>query len=100
MNTIGERFKHFRNELLRLSQKELANELELSSQAISGIENNKNLPATQTLIKLIVKYNLNINWLLTGEDEMLISYENVRKSDLDKKVEQKIAEALNKYGLK
>jgi len=66
---IGERLKIFRKKRgLKLA--DLANALGLSIGYLSEVENNKTGIGQKILIRLRELYNLNVNWLLTGEGEM------------------------------
>jgi transcriptional regulator with XRE-family HTH domain len=96
MTTLGERLKNIRW-VLKLNQKQMAEKLELTQSAISAVEKgiSKSLSG-DNLAKLLIEFNVNINWLLSGEGEM---FNSENKNDLDKKVEQKVAEAFKKYGL-
>ena len=63
---IGARIKQlrFRN---NLSQKELAEKLDVEPSTISEIECGENPPTTLILLKLKRFFNLNVDWILTGE---------------------------------
>jgi len=71
MNDIGQRLRYLRH-LLRLSQVELACDLGITKQAVSNMETGKSLPAISTLNKLLLDYNANINYLVSGVGEALI----------------------------
>ncbi len=83
MSNIGTRLKQIRK-LINKSQKELADELMLTKQAISNIETGKCLPSVSLLDKLLVKYNININYVISGIGEIFVtnntSYKEIRKS--------------------
>jgi transcriptional regulator with XRE-family HTH domain len=96
MTTSGERIKEIRW-ILKLNQQQMADKLGLTQSAISAVEKNLNGLSNDNLVKLLTEYNINLNWLLGGEGEMFNSSE--KEENLDKKVEQKVAEALSKYGL-
>jgi len=67
---IGERLKLFGNYIGSL--KLLADKLNMKPQALHSYLKNNRLPGAGILIKLY-NLNCNINWLLTGEGEMLIN---------------------------
>ena len=73
--SIGKRFKEFRF-FLHLSQTDISKSLGLSGAFISHLENNKANPSLHTLIKLQNKYNLDINWLLTGNGNIILNKTN------------------------
>ena len=74
-DSVGYRFKIFR-ESLSMTQSQLANNINLSSAAIGLIEKNKCFLKAENLNKLIDLYQLNINWLLTGNGKMLEEEQN------------------------
>ena len=69
---IGRRFNEFR-QFIKKRQEELAEELKVSQGTIANIESGKFYPNLSLLHYLYSYYNLSINWLLTGSDEMIIS---------------------------
>ncbi len=68
---MKERLKEVRK-YLKLSQKEMAEELGVPVTAISKYEIGRVKPASDMLIKINHKFKINLNWLLTGEGEMII----------------------------
>lgn len=74
-DTIGYRFKIFR-ETLGVTQAVFAENIGLSSAAIGLLEKDKSFLKAENLKKLIVLYNLNINWLLTGQGKMFLESNN------------------------
>ena len=68
----NERFKILR-ETIGVTQEELANSIGVAPSFISGIERNKKDISRNLLKKLLDKYKININWLLSGEGEMFLS---------------------------
>jgi transcriptional regulator with XRE-family HTH domain len=95
MTTQGFRFKKLRQEL-NLTQPKLASELGLARTSISKVEGDSGNFSIDIYIKLVDLFNVNLTWLIAGKGEMFNSKED---NNLDKKVEQKVAEALSKYGL-
>jgi DNA-binding XRE family transcriptional regulator len=73
MKDLKERVKHLRNYLKIGSQEKLAEILEVNGPRVKSIETGrvKDLTAREANI-LVKKFNLNIDWLLTGEGEMLL----------------------------
>ena len=76
--------------LLNKSQEELAKELNITKQAISNIENSKSSPGINLLSKLLVDYDININYIIAGLGDIFVTkektYQNLRQS-LIKEVE-------------
>ena len=67
--TIGARLKELRKKL-NITAKELALATDIPVRTIGGYERNENPPNEKFLTKLIEKYNVNINWFLTGKGNM------------------------------
>ncbi|MBR1617193.1 helix-turn-helix transcriptional regulator [bacterium] len=63
MKTIGERIKLVRQTLGK-SQAEIAEELNVTKQAISNIENGKCAPSIALLSKLLIDYSVNLNYII------------------------------------
>lgn len=93
LSTEGERIKELR-QALKLKQSEFGALFSVGKSFISSIEKNKAKLSHNHLVYLLINYDVNINWLLAGIGNMFND-----KDEIDKKVEQKIAEALSKYGL-
>lgn len=68
---IGKRFRKFR-ESLRKTQKDVADELNIYQSTITNIEKGKTFPKLSYLTYLYQQYQLNQNWLITGDGEMLL----------------------------
>ena len=72
LNTINERLKHLRKNVLRLTQSELGNTLGLGKAAVSKMESNTST-ITEQNIKLICKeFNVNYDWLVDGNGDIFI----------------------------
>ena len=72
LNTINERLKHLRKNVLRLTQSELGNTLGLGKAAVSKMESNTST-ITEQNIKLICKeFNVNYDWLVDGKGVIFI----------------------------
>jgi len=69
---IGQRIKFFRN-ALGITIADLSRKAGLSIGMISETETGKNKPSPNLMLALLEFYHLNLNWLLTGEGEMLVS---------------------------
>ena len=74
MTTQGERIKKIREEL-RLNQEEFASIFGFSRVFVSAIEKNKSKLSVDNLVKLLVTYNVNMNYVLGGIGEMFIQKE-------------------------
>lgn len=90
MENIGIRIKKIRK-ILNKSQEGLALELGLTKQAISNIETSKSLPSMAFLSKLLLDYDVNLNFIVCGIGEIFMTNEKTYKSlrnSLLKEVEQ------------
>ena len=65
----GNRIKKFRKKV-RLSQQQIANQLNYTQPTISRYEKNLRMPDADFLEKMSTVYQLNINWVLTGKGKM------------------------------
>lgn len=68
--TIGNRIAKFRKER-KLTQEELANQMGVSSQAVSKWENDASCPDISTLPKLAAILGVTTDELLTGKNDMV-----------------------------
>lgn len=71
MTTFGKRLKQAR-QLKELSQEDFGKILGLTKQSISRVENDKTFVSKEILCNMIVNFNLNINYLLTGKGQMFL----------------------------
>jgi transcriptional regulator with XRE-family HTH domain len=60
-----------------LSITEFAKIIEGSTGFICEVENGKRMPGSRFLIALIEKFNISIDWVLTGEGEMFITKKEI-----------------------
>lgn len=74
MENIGIRIKNIRN-ILKMSQEEFAKGLNVTKQAISNIENTKSAPGIALLDKLLQKYEVNLNYVISGIGDIFIKQE-------------------------
>lgn len=68
--TIGDRLRIFR-EYKKCTQAQFAIEMGMSTTGLQSNESNRSLPNSKLLIELYA-VGLNVNWLLSGEGEMLM----------------------------
>ena len=79
MDNIGQRFKNVRK-VLNMSQEEFANSLGITKQAISNFEHSKSLPSTAILNKLLINFNVNLNYLISEVGNMFNNQDKIYKS--------------------
>ena len=66
METIGDRVRYTRLQY-KLTLKEFANVLEVSTTTITNYESDKRTPDCTVLAKLQMKFHVDLNWLISGE---------------------------------
>lgn len=76
MNTVGERIKYLRKDVLKKSQKEFGETLGLKANSISCIETEVNTPSDQTIKAICREFNINETWLRTGNEEIYVGVED------------------------
>jgi len=87
METQGERIKNIRLEL-RLSQDKFGEGLGITKQYVSNIENGIALLSNEKLTSLLVNYNVNINYILTGKGEVFLGSDKKEEDKLENKILQ------------
>ena len=87
METQGERIKNIRLEL-RLSQDKFGEGLGITKQYVSNIENGIALLSNEKLTSLLVNYNVNINYILTGKGEVFLGSNKKEEDKLENKILQ------------
>lgn len=81
MNLL-ERLKYIRERVLKLSQEDFAKSLGVSQKTISRWENGTNEPQLEAIRPLLEKYNIDINWLLTGTGSMTVEEKSCEENEL------------------
>jgi SOS-response transcriptional repressor LexA len=69
---INGRFAQIR-ESLRLNKRQFADSLGINQSVAGDIELGKREPSREVMLKLATTYKININWLLTGDGQMILS---------------------------
>ena len=64
---IGKRIKHIRTEIAQTSQESFACQMCMTQSNLSRV-----YPSCFLLYRLHLTYRINLNWLLTGQGEVLI----------------------------
>lgn len=70
MNSIEERIKYLRKDILSKTQKDFGLQIGLKPNSVSDIENGKNNPTDQTIKAICREFNINEEWLRTGTPPM------------------------------
>ena len=68
--SINENIKKLREDYLDMSRETFAQEINLKRTAIYLIETGQRNPSDRTINDICEKFNINKEWLLTGEGEM------------------------------
>jgi len=84
---LPSRFQAVR-EALKLNKITIAKELDIPQPTVSDMENGKLDISKKTIKKLVSRYGVNANWLLTGEGEMFLGGEPEDKDDFPEDPEQ------------
>ena len=88
--TQGERLKKIRQNL-NLSQEDFGKIFEIQKQMVSSLENNKIKLNNEKLEKLLITYNVNINWLLAEIGDMFIKKQ---PDNLKEEIKQAVREMI------
>lgn len=80
MENIGQRIKQVR-EAQHLTQQEFGIKIGVTKQAIANIENGRCNPSIPILGELVLKLNVNVNWLLTGIGNTFTVQNNAQQDD-------------------
>ena len=83
MNSIGERIKYLRKEILNKSQKNFGETLGLKPNSISCIETGVNTPAEQTVKAICREFNISYLWLTEGIEPMQESLDTDSMARID-----------------
>ena len=96
MTTMGKRVKEIR-ESLKFTQKEFADFFGFSRAFIGAVEKDRSKFSVEHLVKLLVSYDVNINYILAGKGEMFLEPKTITK-ELDAIIDKKIDEKLKQRG--
>ena len=78
MNSIGERIKYLRKEILQKTQKDFGTCIGLKPNSVSDIESGKNNPTLQTIKAICREFAINEDWIRNGHGEILIQAANLQ----------------------
>lgn len=87
---MNERVKKLRK-TLGLSGEKFGERLGLKRNSISQIETGKNAPTEQTILSICREFNVNEEWLRTGEGDM---FQSVHELDMDTLISQNHIDSL------
>ena len=98
MNNLGFRLKQIRTNK-HLTQTEFGIALGVTKQAIANIECSHSNPSIEFLSKLIENFDVNVNWLITGNGVTFNSLPDNKISSYDEEFTIKVKEILRSEGL-
>mgnify|MGYP002624872457 CR=1 FL=1 len=101
-DAIAKRLTFFRNEVLHLNQLECANALDISQTYLSLIESGKRTISEELLNKYVEIFDINYQWLNTGNDKINILNNNSSDNALyyiQKKQNDSLKSLINAYSL-
>lgn len=84
---IGKRIKEIRKHL-RITQKEMASELNMSACYLSEIEGGKGNPGHTFFYQLSTRYHVNLNYLFHGDGEMFTRNKFIKKIDKNENLDE------------
>ncbi len=85
-NHINKRLKAFRKKI-KITQSELAELLECNQATVAYYEKGKIEPSIEKLLIMSQTYNIDLNWLLTGQGSMFRGQAETEKIRLENEVE-------------
>lgn len=75
------------------NQSEMAAAFNISKQTISDYERGRTFPKTDILEKLATEYNINLNWLIAGQGNMLLSdNDKISSNELIQQLQDRVKE--------
>lgn len=96
MTTQGSRLKKIRK-ILDLSQGEFGNKIGLTRGAIASVEADSNNFSQEILCKLILEFNVNLNYLLAGKGQ---PFNLPERDEIKNEIISNIENILLKYEIK
>lgn len=76
--TVGDRIKVLRKEL-KLNQLNFGQKIGITESAVSNFESGRRNPSDQTITSICREFGVNKEWLLEGEEPMIVQDENLDK---------------------
>ena len=94
---ISQKIKELRL-LKNLTQSSFGEKIGLTKQAISNVENALSRPSIEFLVKLVIEFHVNLNWLLAGIGEPFIQINDIPEK-LRNNIIEGIKEVLKNNGI-
>lgn len=83
MDSIGERIKYLRKEILEKTQKDFGSQIGLKPNSVSDIESGKNNPTEQTIKAICREFNVSYLWLTEEIEPMKESLDTDSMARID-----------------
>ena len=83
MDSIGERIKYLRKEILEKTQKDFGSQIGLKTNSVSDIESGKNNPTEQTIKAICREFNVSYLWLTEEIEPMKESLDTDSMARID-----------------
>lgn len=99
MKTQGERIKNIRL-CLHLSQDKFGEGLGITRQFVSNVEKDRSVLSNEKLASILLNYNVNVNYILTGKGEPFLTSELDDADEDADELEQKIQKVVLKMKAK
>lgn len=102
---MNKRIKYLRKDVLNLTQEAFANKINLSRNFIAQLELGTKLPSDRTIADICQEFNVNEEWLRTGEGEMfkkrtrnqeILAFANDIMEDVDDSFKKRFIRTLSK----
>ena len=88
--SLGQRIRK-RRQILKLTQQQLAEALDLTPQHVSAVEQNKRTPSLTSLAKLAEELGVTVDYLVIGKEGVITDTIPAIKADKNLKLEVKKA---------
>ena len=80
-DNLGARLKLARKKV-KLSQIEMAEKVGITQHTFSNYENSKRFPDSRFLHNLRASYNVNLNWLISGDGPIFVNYDKEKSEQI------------------
>ena len=92
ISMYGKKLQEIRKKL-NLSQEEFATQTNITYRAYTSYERGDRKPSFEFLENLVLKYNVNLNWLIAGQGNMLLSdNDKISSNELIQQLQDRVKE--------
>ena len=82
---------------LSMTQEQLAGKLGLTYRAYTSYERNENKPPLTMLDMLLLNFDVNLNWFVSGRGEMFNTSENSAPENVSSDIKDEIIKTVEEY---